>query len=111
MNKLWEAMPAEEYIGVISSPNFLGNTRLKTQHFVGATKWIQNDVNEITGYHQMRVAHQKYADDESKEVEVKGHAYGKSIIRYKRVNMLWKFAGITPDIRWSEYDYDKIFGA
>jgi scytalone dehydratase len=25
------------------------------------------------------------------------------------VEGVWKFAGVEPDIRWSEYDHDKIF--
>ena len=47
----------------------------------------------------MRVAHQKYADDEPTEVAVKGHAHGKGTIWYRRVDNIWKFAGIEPDIR------------
>lgn len=109
LNKLWEAMPASEFLGMASDPKVLGNPRLKTQHFVGTTKWTQTGQDEIVGYHQMRVAHQKYADDELKEVAVKGHAHGKSTIWYRRVEGVWKFAGIEPDIRWSEYDHDKIF--
>ena len=102
-------MPAEQFVGMASDQKFLGNARLKTQHFVGATKWLQEGENEITGYHQMRVAHQKYADDELKEVALKGHAHGKGTFWYRKVDDVWKFAGIEPDIRWSEYDHDKIF--
>jgi scytalone dehydratase len=109
LNKLWEAMPAEEFIAMASDEKFLGNPLLKTQHFVGATKWEQTCETEITGYHQMRVAHQKYADVETKEVAVKGHAHGKGTMSYRKVDGVWKFAGIQPDIRWSEYDHDKIF--
>jgi scytalone dehydratase len=25
------------------------------------------------------------------------------------VNGVWKFAGLNPDIRWAEYDFDKVF--
>ncbi|KUI65329.1 Scytalone dehydratase [Cytospora mali] len=109
LDKIWESMPAEQFLGMASDQKFLGNRRLKTQHFVGATKWVQSSEDEITGYHQMRVAHQKYADDELTEVALKGHAHGKATIWYRRVDGVWKFAGIQPDIRWSEYDHDKIF--
>jgi scytalone dehydratase len=102
-------MPAEQFLDMASDPKFLGNLRLKTQHFVGASRWAQTSENEITGYHQMRVAHQKYADDKLTEVTVKGHAHGKGTIWYCKVDGVWKFAGIEPDIRWSEYDHDKIF--
>lgn len=65
--------------------------------------------SEITGLHQMRVAHQKYKDEEQTEVLLKGHAHGKATIRYRLVDGTWKFAGLTPDIRWAEHDYDKVF--
>ena len=57
--KLWEAMPASEFVALASSAGFLGNPRIQTQHFVGATKWVQSSDSGITGSHQMRVAHQK----------------------------------------------------
>ena len=102
-------MPAEEFLALASNPHFLGNPRLKTQHFVGGTKWSQTSETEITGHHQMRVAHQKYADDALTEVAIKGHAHGSGTMWYRKVDGVWKFAGIEPDIRWGEYDHDKIF--
>ncbi|KAB8304577.1 hypothetical protein EYC80_003956 [Monilinia laxa] len=109
LNMLWEKMPAEQFIAMASDQKVLGNRRLKTQHLVGVTKWVQTSENEITGYHQMRVAHQRYKDDELKEVEIKGHAHGKGTVWYRKVDEVWKFAGIEPDIRWGEYDHEKIF--
>lgn len=102
-------MPAADYVAMVSDPKVIGDPRIKTQHFVGATKWVKESETEITGYHQMRVAHQKYADDALTEVAVKGHAHGKGKMWYCKVDDVWKFAGIEPDIRWSEYDHDKIF--
>lgn len=93
-----------------SSPHFLGNKRIKTQHFIGAGKWERNGEDSIKGTHQMRVAHQKYQDDELKEVRYHGHAHGNATIHYRRgEDGAWKFAGLEPGIRWSEHDYDKIF--
>ncbi|RAK79031.1 scytalone dehydratase [Aspergillus fijiensis CBS 313.89] len=110
LNKLWEEMPAPEFLLMASDHKFLGNPRLKTQHFVGgASKWLQTSEDEITGQHQMRVAHQKYADDALSEVALKGHAHGQATIWYRRVEGQWRFAGIEPGIRWSEYDHDRIF--
>jgi scytalone dehydratase len=43
------------------------------------------------------------------EVVVKGHAHSFNTHWYKKVNGVWKFAGLCPDIRWSEYDFDKVF--
>ncbi|KAL9610588.1 MAG: hypothetical protein Q9167_004714 [Letrouitia subvulpina] len=109
LNKLWEAMPADDFVGMALDPKVLGNPRLKTQHFAGATKWVKTSETEITGYHQMRVAHQKYGDEKMTEVVAKAHAHGKGTMWYRKVDGVWKFAGIEPDIRWSEGDHDKIF--
>lgn len=109
MGMIWEKMPANEFLSMASSHKFLGNARIKTQHFMGASKWVQNGDNEITGYHQMRVAHQRFSDDDLSSVLYKGHAHGKATIHYRNVDGEWKFAGLEPDIRWSEDDYAKIF--
>lgn len=94
---------------MVSSPHFLGNKRIKTQHFIGATKWSQVSPTDIIAEQQMRVAHQKYKDDELKEVQYQGHALGKATIQYRKIDGVWKFAGLEPDIRWTEFDNDKIF--
>jgi scytalone dehydratase len=109
MGIIWEKMPAEDFVKLVSSPKFLGNARIKTQHFIGASKWVQSGENEIIGFHQMRVAHQKYKGDDLADVSYKGHAHGKATIHYRLEDGDWKFAGLEPDIRWSEEDYAKIF--
>jgi len=76
LDKLWEAMPADEYIQMISSQSVLGNPLLKTQHFIGGTKWEKVSDNEAIGWHQLRVPHQRYTDSTMTNVAVKGHAHG-----------------------------------
>lgn len=44
-----------------------------------------------------------------KEVKVKGHAHSTNQHWYRRVGGVWKFAGLAPDIRWSEYDFEGVF--
>jgi scytalone dehydratase len=110
MGKIWEEMPADEFITLVSNPKFLGNMELRTQHFVGASRWEKISDVEIMGKHQLRVAHQKYTDDSLKTVALKGHAHGGASMWYRKVDDSWKFAGLCPDIRWSEYDYEKMFG-
>lgn len=95
---------------MVSSPHVLGNPRLKTQHFVGTSKWEKVSEDEIVGHHQMRVAHQRYMDTDLKTVDIKGHSHGSATMWYKKVDGAWKFAGLRPNERWFEYDYDKIFG-
>jgi scytalone dehydratase len=45
------------------------------------------------------------------KVLVKGHAHSFNTHWYKKVNGVWKFAGLNPDIRWFEYDFDKVFAS
>ncbi|KAK3629716.1 hypothetical protein LTR22_021806 [Elasticomyces elasticus] len=109
----WDEMPAEQFVGMASNPHFLGNKRIRTQHFIGASRWAQSeDGSEMKGTHQMRVAHQKYKDDELSEVLYKGHAHGNATVHYRRVDGAWKFAGLEPGIRWVEHlaEYEKMFG-
>jgi hypothetical protein len=40
---------------------------------------------------------------------VKGHAHSTNQHWYKKVDGEWKFAGLNPEIRWSEFDFDKVF--
>ena len=102
-------MPADEFVILASDPKVLGNPLLKTQHFVGSTKWEKVSDDEIIGWHQLRVPHQKYKDGTMKEVVVKGHAHSTNQHWYKKVEGVWKFAGLSPNIRWFEYNFDKVF--
>lgn len=109
LDKIWEAMPSDEFVVMASDPRFLGNPLLKTQHFVGLSTWKKTSKDEIEGTHQLRVPHQRYTDITLKEVTVKGHAHGIATMWYRKVDGVWKFAGVCPQIRWTEYDYDKVF--
>jgi scytalone dehydratase len=102
-------MPAEEFIAMISDNAVLGNPLLRTQHFVGGSRWEKVSDTEVIGHHQLRVPHQVYTDASLKEVKVKGHAHSYNMHWYRKVEGVWKFAGLNPDIRWSEYDFEKVF--
>ena len=112
LNKLWEAMPADDFIAMISDPTVLGNPQLRTQHFIGgASKWEKVSEDYVIGYHQLRVPHQVYSDAALANVAVKGHAHSHNTHFYRRVGGVWKFAGLNPHIRWCEYDFDKVFAS
>lgn len=111
LNKIWEAMPAEEYVAMASSPTVLGDPLLKTQHFIGASKWEKVSDTEVIGWHQLRVPHQRYTDESKTEIAVKGHAHGTNQHWYKKVDGVWKFAGLAPEIKWGEFDWDQVFAS
>jgi scytalone dehydratase len=102
-------MPAEEFMSMISNPAVLGDPLLMTQHFIGGTKWKKVSDDEVIGIHQLRVPHQRYTDASRSQVAVKGHAHSTNTHWYKKVDGVWRFAGLNPDIRWSEYDFDRVF--
>ncbi|KAI1155016.1 Scytalone dehydratase-domain-containing protein [Nemania diffusa] len=109
LDKLWEAMPADEFIAMVSNPAVLGDPLLMTQHFIGGTKWQKISDDEVVGVHQLRVPHQRYTDASRTHVAVKGHAHSTNTHWYKKVDGVWKFAGLDPQIRWGEYDFDRVF--
>ena len=109
LNKLWEAMPAKDFLAMASNPDVLGDKTLRTQHFCGASKWEKVSDTEIVGHHQLYVPHQKYTDETLTTVAMHGHAHSTITHWYKKVDGVWKFAGLSPDIRWTEYDFDKVF--
>lgn len=95
-------MPAADFVAMASSKNVLGDPLVKTQHFIGGTKWERVSDDEVIGWHQLRVPHQKYTDSSMKEVAVKGHAHSTNKHWYKKIDGVWKFAGLSPDIRYNE---------
>ena len=102
-------MPADEYVAMASDAHVLGDPLLKTQHFIGASKWEKVSDIEVIGWHQLRVPHQRFTDETMKEVAVKGHAHGSNQHWYKKVDGAWRFAGLAVEIRWGEFEFDKVF--
>ncbi|KXH66591.1 scytalone dehydratase [Colletotrichum salicis] len=108
LNKIWEVMPAEDYVAMMSSKPMLGSPLLKTQHLVGASRWERISDTEVVGHHQLRVPHQKYTDETFTQVAVKGHAHSSNKHWYRKVDGVWKFAGLSPRMHWSEYDFEAV---
>jgi scytalone dehydratase len=100
---------AADFIANVSSPTFLGNPTLMCQHLMGVSYWEVVGLNEVTGRHQIRAAHQVYTDTTLKEVKLKGHAHASNVHKYKKIDGVWKLAGVKPTIIWSEFDFDKVF--
>lgn len=111
LDKMWEALPADEYVAMASDPHVLGDPLLKTQHFVGSSKWEKVSDTEVIGWHQLRVPHQRYTDETKTTVAVKGHAHSTNQHWYKKVDGKWKFAGLAVYMKWGEYDLDKVFAS
>ncbi|KAF5014381.1 hypothetical protein F66182_14654 [Fusarium sp. NRRL 66182] len=104
------AMPSPDFVAMMSAPNLLGHPLVRTKHFIGATKYEYVSNTEITATHQIHAAHQRYKTAEHKEVEATGHGHGKVKQWYRKMeNGQWKFAGVKPEMFWTEGTFDKIF--
>src|SRR5690348_4693420 len=97
-----ENMPAEEVVSMMSAPEFLGDPLVRTQHLMGASKYERVSDTEIVGHHQIRAAHQRYTTIDHHEVAAKGHGHAVVKHWYKKIDGVWKLAGIAPNIYWNE---------
>ncbi|KAI9845248.1 MAG: hypothetical protein M1837_005004 [Sclerophora amabilis] len=104
-----DALPADAYVAMMSDPKFLGDPLIHTQHLMGAAKYHKVAPGLIEGHHQIRAAHQRYTGSDKKDVEAKGHGHAVIKLTYREVDGDWKWGGITTDIRWNEYEFDKVF--
>jgi scytalone dehydratase len=104
---LHDNLSPDDYVAILSSMKFLGDDRLKTQHFLGASKWEVLDDGSVKVEHQIRVAHQRYKTKECTDVVNKGHGHGVTQHVYKKFDGVWKLASVAPGLNWFEYD---LFG-
>ncbi|EHK17232.1 uncharacterized protein TRIVIDRAFT_173780 [Trichoderma virens Gv29-8] len=102
---LHENLTPEEYSTILIG--VIGDKRLKTQHFLGGAQWELLSDGSVRVAHQIRVAHQRYADETLAEVTNKGHAHGVTTHWYKKIDGVWKLEGVAPRLEFSEYD---LFG-
>ncbi|KAH8670228.1 putative scytalone dehydratase [Tricladium varicosporioides] len=105
----WPAMPAEEFMTMITDDGFLGDPCVKTQHLLGATRWERISDTEVIGHHQLRAAHQVYTAPDLKVVKLRGHSHATNEHYYRKVDGVWKFAGLKPTVRWNEHQFEKVF--
>lgn len=102
-------MLADDFVRMISDDGFLGDPLVKTQHLLGATEWERISDTEVIGHHQLRAAHLRFTGPDMQRVDRRGHSHATNEHFYKKVDGVWKFAGLRPTVRWNEYDFEKIF--
>jgi scytalone dehydratase len=103
-------MAAEDYIEMMSAPGFLGDPLLKTQHLLGAVEWTKVSDNYIIGRQQLRAGHLRFTDETHTTEKQRGHSHATNEFYYKKIDGKWKFAGLKPEVRWNEWDFETIFG-
>ncbi|QGA19299.1 hypothetical protein EYB26_006988 [Talaromyces marneffei] len=105
----WPEMEADDFIAMVSSEGFLGDPCIKTQHLLGGHWYEPISETEVIGHHQLRAAHSRYTDASLREVAKRGHGHATNELFYRRIDGVWKFAGIRPFVRWNEWDFEQIF--
>lgn len=105
----WDKMSADDYMAMITHQGFLGDATIKTQHLLGQTWWEKISDTEVIGHHQLRAAHQVYTDVDLQEVKLRGHSHATNEHYYRKVNGVWKFAGLKPNVRWNELRFEEVF--
>nr|ALR81979.1 scytalone dehydratase [Scleromitrula shiraiana] len=100
----WESMSSSDFMAMVTDPEFLGDPCVKTQHLLGASQWKKISDDYVIGYHQLRAAHQVYEEPELKNIKLKGHSHATNEHYYRKVDGVWKFAGLKPTVRWNEGD-------
>ncbi|TGO49993.1 hypothetical protein BCON_0194g00030 [Botryotinia convoluta] len=105
----WEAMPASQFMAMVTDDDFLGDPCVKTQHLLGATRWEKISDDYVIGHHQLRAGHQVYVNADLVEIKLKGHSHATNEHYYKKVDGVWKFAGLKPLVRWNEGDGENDF--
>ncbi|KAF4456169.1 scytalone dehydratase [Fusarium austroafricanum] len=105
----WDHLPAKEFVAMVSSPTFVGDPLVDTQHFIGGSKYEAVSEDRVIGTHQLRAAHQRYTGPDKKTVEAKCTCHAVMKHTYLKVDSEWKLAGLNPKTYWNDDDFDKIF--
>lgn len=104
-----DKMSAQSFLAFVSSPVFLGNPLIRTQHLLGASKYVKLGENTALGRIQIRAAHQR--EDSNGKACHNGHGHALLHHLYQSINGRWLLAGVKPVVYWNEGPFEKIFQA
>ena len=102
-----EKMSAQDFLAFVSSPFFLGDRLIRTQHLLGASKFEKLNDDEALGQIQIRAAHQR--EDGEGKAEFNGHGHALLHHRYRKIDDRWYLAGVKPVVYWNEGTFEQIF--
>lgn len=104
---LEESLTPDQFAAIIADKKVIGDPCVKTQHLLGAGKWIGSSDGTVQVSWQIRVAHVRFATEEMAKTINYGHAHGATTHIYKKINGAWKIVGVIPKLLWFEGD---LFG-
>ena len=100
----WPRMSATDYVARAKDEKFLGNPAITTQHFIGASYYNRTAIDEVEGHHQVRAAHQVHNDETLTSAKMRAIGVSGSTHWYRKIDGVWKFAGIRPNLYWTVQD-------
>lgn len=103
---LQENLTPEQFTAIIADKKVIGDPHVKTQHLLGAGNWSSPGDGTVQVSWQLRVAHQRVAEDMTTQVNF-GHAHGYNQHTYRKIEGVWKIVGIAARIGFIEGD---LFG-
>lgn len=74
-------------------------------HLLGSTYHEKLSDGEINGKCQIRAAHVRYTDIETKELKAKGHRHIVIRHSYKKIDGQWKLSGLRPQVGWNGHNF------
>ena len=107
--KEWPSMNEDEFMAMAMDKGFLGDPCVRTQHLLGMSWYEKVSDTEVIGHHQLRAAHQVYTAADLKTIKLVGHGHATNEHYYRKVDGVWKFAGLKPSVRWNEGDFEHVF--
>jgi scytalone dehydratase len=102
-------MTSADFLAMVMDVNFLGDPCVKTQHLLGAAKWIKKSEDKVVGNLQIRAAHQVYTTPDCGVVKLRGHSHATNELYFSKVDGVWKFAGLKPRVHWNEHAFEHVF--
>lgn len=91
-----EAMPAADFVAMVSGPKMFGDASLRTQHLVGASKLEVQSKDKAISHHQVRSRSMR---SEAGQESVQNDRTIVIMHTYIRINGVWKLAGLKPMAR------------
>lgn len=103
-----DAMPAADFVKMMQNPLFLGDKNIVSQHLLAVSKWEKLSETEIKSSHQSRAAHMRY-EEGGEKLAAKGHGHGMVTTSYRKIDGVWKWAGIETKVDFNEHEFERVF--
>lgn len=99
-------VPSEQYVQTADANHLV----VTTQHLIGGVAKWEKTADEIKATFQIRVAKVKWRDQKCADEVARANAHGVCTVPYRKIDGVWKVAGLKPHIAWVLGDPHVFFG-